>query len=419
MTKPMQRFAVVLGALMISSLARASDWPQWRGPERTGISKETGLLKEWPADGPKLLWMVKDVGYGFSTPAIVGDRMYLQSNKGKEDEMVVCMSAKDGKPIWSTRIGKVGKPDQMPNYPAARSTPTIDGAFVYALGSDGDLACMETATGKIKWQKSFTKEFGGQAGTWAYSESPLIDGDNLICTPGGPGATMVALKKTTGDLVWKCSVPGDDAAGYSSIVATEIGGVKQYVQFVAKGVIGVEAKTGKFLWRFDDTGKKSPANIPTPTIFNGMVYSGSGLGGGGLCKVTAADGKFTAEKVYFDMKLPRAIGGTVKVGDYLYGTGTTLQCVEFATGNVKWDERSVGAASILYADGRLYLHGENGAVAMIEATPEGYKEKGKFNPSDPPERARGTNAWCYPVISNGKLYIRDLGTIWCYDIKNR
>src|SRR6185503_4439050 len=259
--------------------------------------------------------------------------------------------------------------------------------------------------------------FGGRPGMWAYSESPLVDGDIVVCTPGGPAATIVALNRKSGDVVWKSVVPGDEVAGYASIAVTEIGGVKQYVQFVSKGVVGVDAKTGKFLWRYDGTAKSSPANIPTPVVYNSAVYTSSGLVGGGLARIKAANGAYETEQVYFDKKLPKAIGGTVRIGDFLYGTGsTTLQCVEFATGTVKWEDRSVGPGSICFAEGMLYVHGENGSIALVEATPDGYHEKGRFTPSDQPERAR-TQAWAYPVIANGRLYIRDLGSLWCFEVK--
>ncbi|MEK6410920.1 MAG: PQQ-binding-like beta-propeller repeat protein, partial [Acidobacteriota bacterium] len=187
--------------------ASTSDWPQWRGPERNGISKETGLLKQWPAEGPKLLWQVNDIGDGYSTPAVVGTRIYLMSNRGFENEFVQALSTQDGKPIWTTRVGNVGSPSDF-LYAKARSTPTVDGDFIYALSSDGDLACLETGSGKIRWQKSIKKEFDGKPGIWAYAESPLVDGDVVVVTPGGAQATMVALNKKTGAVIWKSAVPG-------------------------------------------------------------------------------------------------------------------------------------------------------------------------------------------------------------------
>src|SRR5262245_27342123 len=234
-----------------------SDWPQWRGPQRNGISKETGLLKQWPAEGPKLLWQVNDIGDGYSTPAVVGTRIYMLSNRGFENEFVQALSTQDGKPIWTTRIGNVGNGNDF-LYAKARSTPTVDGEFIYALSSHGDLACLEAKTGKIRWQKSLRKDFDGKPGAWAYAESPLVDGDVVVVTPGGEQATIVALNKKTGAVIWKSAVPGGDFAGYASAIAVQGGGRKQYVQFLSKGIVVVDAKTGEFLWRYKEV-LKGPA----------------------------------------------------------------------------------------------------------------------------------------------------------------
>ena len=414
------RFSILvacLGSFVVASFA--ANWPQWRGPERSGISEETGLLKEWPKEGPKLLWQVNNIGRGYSTPAVVGERLYLLSNQGMEDEFVKALNAKDGKKVWSTRLGRVGNPDQKPSYPAARSTPTVDGDLLYALGSDGDLLCLERITGKVRWQKNLRSDFGGQPGIWAYAESPLIDGDVLVCTPGGADATLVALNKKTGKLLWKSAVPGGEQAAYASVVVTSVGGVKQYVQFLQKGLVGVDARNGKFLWRYDKTAQGSPANIPTPVSREGYIYSATGRGGAGLIRLSMNQGSAEVEQVYASPKLPTAIGGTVLLGDYLFGTtGQALVCAEFKTGDVKWTERAVGAGSICYADGRLYLHGENGELALVEATPEGYRERGRFMPPGQPERGQ-SKAWAYPVVANGRFYVRDFDVLWCYDVKER
>src|SRR5437868_3268118 len=243
----------VLGLLLILPAlpghVRGDDWPQWRGPERTGLSRETGLLKEWPKDGPELLWKRKDIGGGYSTPAVVGDRIYLMVDRqGKE--FTLALSVTDGADVWATSVGKVG-PNQGPQYPGARSTPTVDGERIYVLGSDGDLACLDKETGKLVWSRSLRKQFGGKPGMWAYAESVLIDGDTLVCTPGGKDATLAGLNKKDGETIWKCPVPGGDAAGYASVIIADVGGVRQYVQFVANGVVGVDARTGKFLWRYN------------------------------------------------------------------------------------------------------------------------------------------------------------------------
>ena len=396
---------------------RAEDWPQWRGPNRDGISQEKGLLKQWPASGPKLIWQIKDIGSGFSTPAIVGDRIYLLSNNGLTDEACLCLKLSDGDHLWSTHLGKVGNPQQSPSYPAARSTPTVDGDAVYALGSDGDLACLEAARGKVRWKKNLRSDFGGQPGTWAYAESPLVDGDAVVCTPGGPTATIVSLNKKSGEVIWKSSIPQAGQAAYASITIANIGGVKQYVQFLQNGVVGVDAKDGKALWIYTPTAKGSPANIPTPVVHDDLVYSGASMSGGGLAKITDTGGKFGAENEYFSNKLPTAIGGAVLLGDDLYGSNNTvLMCIDFKSGKEKWHNRSIAPASVLYADGNLYLHGENGDVALVEATPSGYQEKGRFTPPGQPDRGQA-KAWAYPVVANGKLFIRDANVIWCYDVK--
>lgn len=411
-------FLSVSVCLLLTASAWTEDWPQFRGPNRDGHSSEKDLLKEWPKEGPRLLWQVNNLGKGYATPSVAGGRIYLMSNQGLEDEFVSALDVKDGKKIWSTRIGKVGNPNQQPNLPAARSTPTVDGAVLYALGSDGDLVCLEVATGKVRWQKSLRNDFGGLAPTWAYAESPLVDGDVLACVPGGKDATIVALNKRNGEVIWKSAVPGGDMAGYASLVIDNTGGIKQYIAYTANGLVGVDAKTGKFLWRCEKTKGSMGMSIQTPVARDGYVYSGASRVGGGAVRLKIAQGSVTAEEAYFDLRLPTAIGGTVLVGDYLYGSSQTMMCVEFRTGQVKWSERSIAPASLAYADGLLYMHGEAGDVALIEATPEAYKERGRFTPPNQPKHGNPMEkSWPYPVIADGRLYIRDLETMWCYDIR--
>jgi outer membrane protein assembly factor BamB len=402
----------------------AADWPQWRGPERSGVSKETGLLKQWPANGPKLIWQVNDLGDGYSTPVVVGTRIYMMSNRGLDNEYVQAISTTDGKVIWTTRVGNVGNPEQNPSYPKARSTPTIDGDVLYALGSDGDLACLETKTGKLRWTKNLRKEFGGQPGEWAYAESPLVDGDMVIVTPGGPDATLVALSKKTGALIWKSAVPGGDPAGYASAIVVQAAGRKQYVQLLSQGLVGVDAKTGQFLWRYKDVAK-GPAQYFTPVSFGDYVYGGALGVGGGTVRLKANGDGVTAEQVYFVRGLPNGPGGAVFLGGYLYGTEVTqkLVAVEFATGKIVWQQENFGWGSVAAADGMLYIHLVSGPFILVEATPAGYREKGRFTPPAPPQHAKNGDfaeaAFAYPVIANGRLYIRDLATLWAYDIKTK
>ena len=414
--------AAVLLCLPVTIPAQTSDWPQWRGPERNGISQEKGLLKEWPKDGPKLLWQVNDIGDGYSTPSVSGSRIYLMSNRGLDNEFVMALSAKDRKVIWSTRVGNVGNPNQDPPYPKARSTPTVDGNLVYALGSDGDFVCLDAKDGKIRWQKSLRKEFGGQPHEWAYAESPLVDGDVVVVTPGGAQATIVALNKKTGAVVWKSVVPDGDPAGYASAIVVQGGGRKQYAQFLSKGIVGVDAKTGAFLWRYKEV-VKGPAQAFTPVARGEYLYGGALGVGGGLVRLKPDGSGITAEQVYFERGLPNGFGGAVLVGDYLYGTQSRggLVAVEFTTGKVKWKAENFGMSSIAYADGNLYVHDENGDLVLVEATPEAYREKGRFNPPNPPKKKQigqmSEKAFSHPVIANGRLYIRDLESLWVYDIK--
>lgn len=398
-----------------SGTTLAEDWPQWRGPSRNGISQETGLLKQWPQEGPELAWQVEGLGDGYGAPSVADGTIYLVVNEGLEKESVVALRETDGSELWSTQIGKVGNPKQKPNYPAARSTPTVAGDLVYALGSDGDLVCLETETGDIRWKKSLRTDFGGKPGTWAYAESPLVDGDVVVVAPGSEKAALVALNRNNGETIWQAEVPGSDEAGYASIVIADVGGVKQYIAFLGIGLVGVDAETGKFLWVYEPTA--SIANSPTPVVRGDSVYSGSGRAGGALVRLKPEGDEVNVEEVYFSQKLPNAQGGFVVVGDYLYGgAGPTLMCIDFASGEVQWEERVPAPVSICYADDRLYLHAQNGDVLLVEASPEEYRERGRFTPADRPPSDR-SKAWAYPVVANGRLYIRERGTLWSYRIE--
>lgn len=423
--------AVIALVLTGSFLVAAADWPQWRGPHRDGVSKETGLLQKWPEGGPKLIWQSTELGQGYGSPSVVGDRIYVLGSEGMDNEFVQCLNAAGGTTVWKTKIGTVGE-NRSANYPGSRSSPTVDGERLYALSSAGDLACLEVKSGKIVWHKNLVNDFDGHSGVWAYAESPLIDGDVLVCTPGGKDATIAALNKANGDVIWKYASPDDkDEAAYSSAIVVETEGVKQYVQLLAKGLVGLDAKTGQQLWRYTDIIKDVP-NIPTPVNRNDVVYASTAKGGGGFVRLKRAGSGVEASPVNAaSAKLPTAIGGSVEVNGYLYGTGSgSLMCVEIPSGEVKWQERGVGVGSVVYADGRLYVHAENppGEVALVEATPEGYHELGRFTPPNGPKsrvvdtagkgkKVGSGKTWAYPSIANGRLYIRDWNCLWCYDIK--
>ncbi len=410
--------AIALTLMQIPAVACAADWPQWLGPDRNGISPETGLLKTWPKEGPKLKWKSTELGgVGYSSLAVAKGFIYVLGAFG-DDEHVVALDEKDGKKLWSTKIGKIGRYEGRPEYPGPRSTPTIDGDKLYALGSAGDLVCVDAINGNVIWRKSLPDDFGGKAGMWAYSESPLVDGDLVVLSPGGEAATIVALNKKDGMTAWKSAVPGGDRAAYGSPICAETGGVKQYVCFLHNGLVGVAASDGKFLWRYKEVSHSFGPNMTTPLFHNGLVFGTAGLGskGGGTVKLTADKDKVTATEVWFNDQLKAEICGFLRVGDHLYGTPRTarLVCAEFATGKIIWRDAAVGKGALCVADGLLYVRGENGTVALVEPSPAGYKELGRF---DQPDRSKKP-AWPYPVVANGCLYLRDCGVLLCYDIRS-
>ncbi len=402
---------VSLAILGLSLPAVAADWPQWRGPDRTGISGDTGLLQEWPKDGPKLVWKFTDLGTGYSSPAVVNGVIYIQTTRDKE-EFAVALDEKTGKEAWATKLGKVGA-NRGPQYPGTRATPTVDADKLYCLASDGELNCLDIK-GKVIWHKNLAKEFEGVVGMWAYTESVLIDGDALICTPGGSKATLAALKKDTGEVIWKSEVPGGDIADYASIMIVHGGGKKQYVQYMRKALVGVDAKTGKFLWKYNATQDQG-ASMLTPVVAKDKVFVAGARKGGGLVELKADGEGVSATEVYFERAVAPGVGGAVLLDGYLYGHSMTLGvfCVEFATGKVMWKDNSVGPAAVCYADGRLYVRGySTGEVALVEANPKAYSEKGRFKQ---PEKTK-TPGWPHPVVANGKFYLRDMDVLLCYDV---
>jgi outer membrane protein assembly factor BamB len=407
----MKRLSAAALAAVMASVATASDWPQWRGPNRDGISKESGLLKEWPKDGPPIRWKRTDLGTGYSSPVVVAGVVYIQTTK-ENDEFTLALDEKTGETKWTAPIGKVGK-NQGPQYPGTRATPTFDAGKLYCLSSDGELNCLNAADGKQVWQKSLRTAFDGKVGMWAYTESVLIDGDFLVCTPGGEKATLAKLKKATGETVWTCAVPGGDLADYASVMPVTVNGKKQYVQYMRKALVGADAETGAFLWKHTRT-QDAGASILTPVVSGSMVFvSGSRTGGAGL---DLATGEAGFKELYFDKKLSPSLGGAVLLDGYLYATNTNeLFCADFKTGAIKWSDRSVGAASVCAADGMLYVRGYNmpGEIALVKPDPAGYKEVSRFKQ---PDKSK-TQGWPHPVVANGGFYVRDMDVLICFDVK--
>lgn len=386
------------------------DWPQWRGPERNGLSRETGLLDSWPQGGPRLAWRAPGLGGGYSTPTVAAGRIYGMGYRG-ETETVWCLDAATGRSVW---VASIARANRGVGYgEGSRCSPTVDGDRVYALGVSGDLVCLDTARGTVRWQRSLVREFGGRIPDWGYSESPLVDGDRVVACPGGGNATIVAFDKMTGRDLWRSRVPEGDMAQYASAIVAEVAGQRQYIQFMRGGVIGVSARDGRFLWRWNRPANGT-ANCSTPIFSKGFVFAASGYNtGGGLAQLVPNGGGFSAREVYFTRDMKNHHGGMVLVGEHLYGCDESiLTCLDIRTGRTAWQERSVGKGSVTYADGHLYIRGEGGAIALVEANPQRYVEKGRFSQ---PERS-SKPSWPHPVVAGGKLLIRDQETLLCYDV---
>ena len=398
--------AVFLLSLSFCTIAPAADWSQWRGPNRDGKSEETGLLAEWPADGPHLVWKVQGLGEGYSSFAVVGKRLYTQGQTG-EEEFVIALDVATGKQVWKTPTGHALGNDKG-NGP--RGTPTVDGNRLYAVSGDGMLVCLETETGKKVWGTSFVADFKGKTPHWGYSESPFVEGDRVIVTPGGPGASIVALNKTTGAVVWKSQ---SDGAAYSSAVPFDSGGTHGMAILTASAAVGLNMKNGELLWRYATVANRT-ANIATPIVSQDHIFVSSAYNTGcALLKLTAQGGSVDASEVYFNKDMQNHYTTSVLVGDYVYGfSASILTAMELMTGKVAWKDRSVGKGNCIYAEQRLYCMGEGGIVGLIEPSPTAYKEKSRF------QIPRGENpTWTPPVVANGRLYLREQDNLYSYDIK--
>jgi outer membrane protein assembly factor BamB len=409
--------------------ARGGDWPQYRGPDRTGVSPEKGLLSSWPKDGPALVWTFDKAGTGYSGPAVVGGNLYIMGARDGVEYLIAL--DKGGKELWATKIAPVFdfKTNNWSRGPNA--TPTVDGKRLFALGSQGELVCVETQGGKEVWRKNLPEQLGAEVNPvgggppkmgWGFSWSPLVDGDNLICTPGGPQGLFAALDKNTGAVRWRSKeVP--DQATYSSPLVAEVGGVRQYIALTQDGVVGVAARDGSMLWYHRRENAFPDVVIPTPIYHDGLVYVTAGEGAGAeLLKLTPDGKKFKAKSVYAQSEISNYQGGVVLVGGHVYGfhEARAWECQDFATGTIKWssNRRGLGAGSLTAADGHLYCLSEMGEVALVEASPDKYAIKSRFKlPRESKLRKLRGKVWTHPVIADGHLYLRDQDLIFCYKIK--
>jgi outer membrane protein assembly factor BamB len=421
--------ALVMAATIVAAAvavenrpATTPSWPQWRGQNRDGASQEQGLLGQWPEGGPKLLWKADRLGRGFSSLSI-GDRRIFTMGDRDGGMFVTALDLNGGKELWATRIGDEWEPG---GYAGPRCTPTIDGDRLYAIGPHGDLVCLQVSDGKQLWHHNLPKDFGGRMHSgWGFSESPLVDGEKLVCSPGGPATALVALDKRTGRELWRSTVPplengGTEGAAYSSIVIGNGGGIRQYVQLLGQGVVGIDAATGKFLWGYGRVANRT-ANIPTPLVEGDFVFCSSGYGAGAaLIKLVPQGDGVKAEEVYFldGKEFQNHHGGMIMLGDYIYaGHGHNMgapTCLKWKTGETVWRHNrgpGSGSAAMAYADGKLYFRFEDGVMALIGATPGEYQELGRF-------KIPGVEqpSWSHPVITGGKLYLREQDTLYCYDV---
>jgi outer membrane protein assembly factor BamB len=401
----------IAGMVGVTTAVSASgNWPQWRGPDRTDVSKETGLLKSWPAQGPTRVWLFDNAGNGYSGPAIVAGKLFTMGTRDGS-ECVIALDAANGKELWVANVASIFKETRGDG---PRSTPTVDGDRAYAMSGQGVLACVNIADGKLLWKQSMS-DLGGKRPSWGYTESVLVDGDQVVCTPGGSKGTLAALDKKSGKLRWQ-SAELTDPAHYSSIIPVDLNGARQYIQLTVQSVAGFSAKDGKLLWKSPWPGRI--AVVPTPIYRDGYVYVTSDYGVG--CKLVKIDASNKASDVYENKVMKNHHGGVILVGDYLYGYSGNVGwvCQNFKTGEEVWVSKKLGKGSIAYADGMLYCFDEgSGTVALIDASPKGWQEHGRFK-LDPQSKIRSREGrfWTHPVITGGRLYLRDQELVYCYDV---
>ena len=403
--------------------AWAADWPTFRGPGRTGVAPDTDLLESWPAEGPPLVWETAGAGRGYASLAIAGDRIFTLgdglSTADDKDEYLTCFDRATGKQLWKTKTGSPWT-DGQESWQSSRSTPTVDADRVYVLTPFGQLVACQTADGKELFRVDLKAQFEGKKGdSWGYSESVTIDENRLVCTPGGEKATLVALDKKTGRLIWSCPMQGDRGAGHSSVVISHLKGRKIYVQTTAAGAFAVDAETGKFLWAYPID--QTTAVIPTPIIRDDLVFFAAGYKRGGalLRQVPGPNGTVTVEQVYgLNTDLANKHGGIVLVGDHLYGDSDDKGipfCADLMTGKVLWKQRGSGknSATVIAADGHLYVHYADGTLALLKADPAGYTEESNFKVPHSGDRP----SWAHMVILDGRLYLREGDAILCYELR--
>ena len=404
-----------LGLLVLVTRAPATDWPQWRGPDRSNLSAETGLLKEWSRDGPPLAWKASGLGDGVAPVAVAGGRVFTTGYQ-EDAEYCTALSAKDGKRLWTAKVGPAVREHFVMRWLSQR-TPTVDGERLYVVTVSGEWVCLTANTGKELWRKDFQKDFEGRRGTWGFCDYPLVDGDNLIITPGGEKATVAALNKRTGEAVWVCSLPGGDTFAHAVLVPAEIGGVRQYVNHLLKSMIGVSAKDGKLLWKYDGMATRT-AVTHAPIVQGDTVFYASGYGAGHVLLEITRNGNDWAVKEVYRLRNNAYVpwlGSPTQVGSHIFlNTTQGMLCIERETGKQAW-EKGLGRCVYTVADGRLYIRSQKGVMYLAAADPKEFRSFGEFTP---PQRDAQEPTWTFPVVADGHLFVRDFDTLLCYDVRD-
>ena len=404
---------LVLGLLSTNATYAADNdasWPQFHGPMRDNISTETGLLKKWPPNGPPLLWTAKGLGHGFSSVAIADGMIYTAGNI-QTDTVITALNSQ-GAILWQVKNGQAW----TGAHPGTRGTPTIDGDRLYHQNPHGSLVCVKARTGDTIWQCNMIEKFDSEIPRWALSESLLIDGDRLICCPGGPETCMIALDKTDGSVLWKAPSVGE-VAGYASPTLLEHEGLRIITTLTAKSLIGVNADTGDLLWRIKH---ESPydENIMMPIFHEGCVFISTPLAGSVKWKLNVNNGRVSLEEMWRTQQLDNHHGGVILVNGNLHGASTVrnrhlLVCLDWQTGWTRYRNKGVGKVSLTYADGMLYTLSIDGVMGLVQPTPIGHKLLSRFRI---PQGGKG-KSWAHPVVCGGRLYLRHSDFLYAYRLR--
>ena len=387
--------------------ASAADWPQFHGPNRDNKSTDTGLLKTWPEGGPSRIWEAAGIGEGYSTVAIVGERIYTTG--AIDGDCVITALDMEGNKVWTRKNGKAW--DR--SYPGTRSTPTITDGLLYHLSGIGNLICLQADSGEVVWSVNILEEFNGRNITWGLAESPLVIGDQVICTPGGENVSMVALNRKTGKVAWKCTGAGDKP-GYASPILVEHDGLKQIVTTMSESIVGVRASDGKLLWRYPHK-VYADENITTPLFHDGcLIVSGCVRKGTTSLQLQVSGNDCSVQMRWHNKKLDNKQGGIVLLSGRLYGYAETQvrygpwMCIDFESGETIFQSAPLESTykykngCLTYADGLFYLYADNGKMALVKPVDSGFELTGKLEIDDPGERP----TWAHPVVFGGRLYVR-------------